>query len=473
MGYTEQRIEEMHRKADERTAKLNAEAQTETDTERKNRLAERAEKVQERADNRAKRIENTAKWWEAMRQAFDPSAPLPAYTEDGEKEQKGESAPTTATTPTPPQANVGGAPTTATTPTKETDEGVAIKKEELTPEDKFRKAVEESIEANERIAKEAESAKVKRYKETMEEISKGQSAYQSIFRKALHSKENVALRQERDARTKALINAFGSLVNVLTAGVIAKKGDHIPIISAYDKEPDTALRKAIEGRYAIENENENLLLKLEQERHKHEADLALAQYKFDAGLIDDKARRAAEAAQARADAEGRIATAEIRARDRKEFDDYSTKNNIEEKNAQGSKNGSAKGKTEPTPEENDFNRVLFRDLQKKTERTNAAGFVTSSTSSDYAPSPNDMTLGAGMLKEAKAYKNKEGKRIPKAGLIRVAEYLNFLYITYGRGVTITNEMKEAIYNGIINGDDDDQIEGKLVSLKQGKKHSNG
>lgn len=466
MGYTEQRIEEMHRKADERTAKLNAEAQTETDTERKNRLAERAEKVQERADNRAKRIENTAKWWEAMRQAFDPSAPLPAYTEDGEKEQKGESAPTTATTPTPPQANVGGAPTTATTPTKEADEGVAIKKEELTPEDKFRKAVEESIEANERIAKEAESAKVKRYKETMEEISKGQSAYQSIFRKALHSKENVALRQERDARTKALINAFGSLVNVLTAGVIAKKGDHIPIISAYDKEPDTALRKAIEGRYAIENENENLLLKLEQERHKHEADLALAQYKFDAGLIDDKAKRAAAAAEARAEAEGRIATAEIRARDRKEFDDYSTKNNIKEKDAQGSKNGSTKDKTKPTREENDFNRVLWGDVKKKSVNKNAAGFEKSSTETDYTPSDEDKDLGADMFKEAKEYKNKEGKRIPEAELIRVAEYLNFLYRTYGRGVAITDKMKVAIYDGIINGDNDENIKGALVELNE-------
>ena len=116
--------------------------------------------------------------------------------------------------------------------------------------------------------------------------AKGLSAYQTLLNNSLKRKEEVAKKQERNARSQAIANALGSLVNVITAGAIAKRNGNIPIVAEYDGTADSALRKSIEQRYALANENENLLMNLENERRKHEAEVARQNYAQEIASID-------------------------------------------------------------------------------------------------------------------------------------------------------------------------------------------
>lgn len=116
--------------------------------------------------------------------------------------------------------------------------------------------------------------------------AKGLSAYQTLLKDSLKRKEEVAKKQERNARSQAIANALGSLVNVITAGAMAKKGGYAPIVANYDNTADNALRKSIEQRYALANENENLLMNLENERRKHEAEVARQNYAQEIASID-------------------------------------------------------------------------------------------------------------------------------------------------------------------------------------------
>lgn len=108
-----------------------------------------------------------------------------------------------------------------------------------------------------------------------------ESAYISLIKESIARKNDLAKKQERNVRSQAIANALGSLVNVFTANALARKGGYIPIIAQYNKEPDSLLRKSIEGRYAIENESEALLSKLANERRKLEQEFAMQGYKQD------------------------------------------------------------------------------------------------------------------------------------------------------------------------------------------------
>ena len=112
------------------------------------------------------------------------------------------------------------------------------------------------------------------------------SALQTIVNDSLKRREKLAEKKERNARSQAIANALGSLVNVFTAKAIADKGGYSPIISEYDKTAENVLRKSIEDRYALGNENENLLMKLEAERIGQENEFAKQVYGQEVAYID-------------------------------------------------------------------------------------------------------------------------------------------------------------------------------------------
>ena len=130
-------------------------------------------------------------------------------------------------------------------------------------------------------------------------IADGRSPYQEFLKSAMQKNVDSAKRRERDARTLALANAFGSLVNIITAGAIASKNDTIPIVAEFDKTPDANLRKAIEGRYAMENENENLLMKLMQEQRRYDEGVAKNQYETEMKQHEQEYNAAIKAAERR------------------------------------------------------------------------------------------------------------------------------------------------------------------------------
>jgi hypothetical protein len=133
-------------------------------------------------------------------------------------------------------------------------------------------------------------AKAQRWEQYNEALKKIQSPYKTMLTDFTKGRENLALRQERDARSRAIANALGSLVNVFTSGAVARRGGFAPIVTPHNNEPDSALRKSIEGRYAIENENEGLLMNLQKERIKHQEDLEKAKYDADVAAIDARTK---------------------------------------------------------------------------------------------------------------------------------------------------------------------------------------
>lgn len=135
-------------------------------------------------------------------------------------------------------------------------------------------------------AKYAAKERAEAWRAASEELKTSRSAYQKLVEGAMKKKEEIATRKERDARSKAFINALGSIVNVITAGALARRGGHAPIVAEYDKSYDTDLRKSIEGRYEMENENENLLLSLQKERQKYEDDIIMGGYKATVDTIN-------------------------------------------------------------------------------------------------------------------------------------------------------------------------------------------
>lgn len=229
-------------------------------------LLHKADKIQERADKREGVKRSNAEWWEWIKGGMNSA---PATTP--------QTTPQQPITTTPPQTEAEGGTTpqtTTTTTSKEVDfdinkDGVVDNKETVIG-----------------ITKQDNQRRMDALKVYQEAQAKGLSAYQTLLKDSFKRKEEVAKKQERNARSQAIANALGSLVNVITAGAIAKRNGNIPIVAEYDDTADSALRKSIEQRYALGNENENLLMKLEQERMKHEADIAKQNYDQTIASID-------------------------------------------------------------------------------------------------------------------------------------------------------------------------------------------
>lgn len=133
-------------------------------------------------------------------------------------------------------------------------------------------------EVLEEVTKDQNEKNLASLKALQEINTKGLSAYQTLLKDSIKRREELAQKKERNARSQAIANALGSLVNVITAGAIAKRNGSIPIVADYDATADTALRKSIEDRYTLGNENEALLLSLANERRKHEAEIAKQNY---------------------------------------------------------------------------------------------------------------------------------------------------------------------------------------------------
>lgn len=229
-------------------------------------LLHKADKIQERADKREGVKRSNAEWWEWIKGGMNSA---PATTP--------QTTPQQPITTTPPQTEAEGGTTpqtTTTTTSKEVDfdinkDGVVDNKETVIG-----------------ITKQDNQRRMDALKVYQEAQAKGLSAYQTLLKDSFKRKEEVAKKQERNARSQAIANALGSLVNVITAGAIAKRNGNIPIVAEYDDTADSALRKSIEQRYALGNENENLLMKLEQERMKHEAEVARQNYAQEIASID-------------------------------------------------------------------------------------------------------------------------------------------------------------------------------------------
>lgn len=162
------------------------------------------------------------------------------------------------------------------------------------------------VQMYEKIAQGQKDAaeQVKARSEEYNELMRGQlSAYQALVKDSLKRKEELAQKKERNARSQAIANALGSLVNVFTANAMAKKGGYAPIVADYDKTYDNALRQSIEQRYALGNESENLLVGLEKERLKLQSDIAGKAYAQDIATINAAQKVNADLAKAIAEEE--------------------------------------------------------------------------------------------------------------------------------------------------------------------------
>jgi hypothetical protein len=124
------------------------------------------------------------------------------------------------------------------------------------------------------------------FEELKKRLGKNQSIYEALVQDSIKNRMKLAARKERNARSQSLANALGTIVNVITAGAMGAKGGYAPIVSDYDKTYDSALRKSIEDRYAIENENEGLLMQLAGERRKHEDELASKGFDIDMAITN-------------------------------------------------------------------------------------------------------------------------------------------------------------------------------------------
>lgn len=237
-------------------------------------LLHKAEKIQERADKREGVMRSNAEWWEWIKGGMNSA---PATTPQSNTTNQPQTTPQQPITTTPPQTKAEGGATPQTTTTTTSEEvDFDINKD----------GVVDNKETVIGITKQDNQRRMDAIKVYQEAQAKGLSAYQTLLNNSLKRKEEVAKKQERNARSQAIANALGSLVNVITAGAIAKRNGNIPIVAEYDDTADSALRKSIEQRYALGNENENLLMKLEQERMKHEADIAKQNYDQEIASID-------------------------------------------------------------------------------------------------------------------------------------------------------------------------------------------
>jgi hypothetical protein len=275
MSTLENRIEEMQKKASAKSAELQTMATAPVISDKKKeRLENRAEKVEERADKREGVMRSNAEWWEWIKGGMNSA---PATTPQSNTTNQPQTTPQQPITTTPPQteAEGGATPQTTTTTTSE-DVDFDINKD----------GVVDNTETLIGIAKQGNQQRMDVLKVLQEAQAKGLSAYQTLLKDSFKRKEEVAKKQERNARSQAIANALGSLVNVITAGAIAKRNGSIPIIAEYDDTADSALRKSIEQRYALANENENLLMNLENERRKHEAEVARQNYAQEIASID-------------------------------------------------------------------------------------------------------------------------------------------------------------------------------------------
>lgn len=169
---------------------------------------------------------------------------------------------------TPNSWSTGVVTTTPQTTTEETETTTTTTESEP-------KTYAEVLEA---VTKDQNEKNLASLKALQEINAKGLSAYQTLLKDSIKRREELAQKKERNARSQAIANALGSLVNVITAGAIAKSNGSIPIVADYDATADTALRKSIEDRYTLGNENEALLLSLANERRKHEAEIAKQNY---------------------------------------------------------------------------------------------------------------------------------------------------------------------------------------------------
>lgn len=124
------------------------------------------------------------------------------------------------------------------------------------------------------------------YESWKKELGENRSAYEALVKSSFKNRLDLAKRRERDARSMALANALGSIVNVITAGAMGAKGDYAPIIAEYDSTPDTELKKSIAARYALENENEGLLMQLVKDRMSAEAEIANKGYEVGMSAIN-------------------------------------------------------------------------------------------------------------------------------------------------------------------------------------------
>lgn len=246
----------------------------------------KAERKEERKKELNRIGNNIAAWWNAFNNYEEAK---PATTSGGTTTNSETTTGASATTPQGATTNakvanqVDGASTTTTTTT---NGGASTTTDDsnLTPLQK-----KLAIEAN------ANALRSQRYNEMLKAVGEGQSVYETLVLNSLQRKSNLAERKERDARSRALTNALGTLIGTFTAHGMAKKGGYAPIVNAHDSSADSDYRKSLEQRYALENENENLLMKLEQERRKYEADLAKGNYEQAAKQIDAAAKLRQEA----------------------------------------------------------------------------------------------------------------------------------------------------------------------------------
>lgn len=209
----------------------------------------------------------------------------------------------------------------------------------------------------------AEQAKTR--SEEYNELMRGQlSAYQALVKDSLKRKEELAQKKERNARSQAIANALGSLVNVFTANAMAKKGGYAPIVADYDKTYDNALRQSIEQRYALGNESENLLVGLEKERLKLQSDIAGKAYAQDIATINAAQKVNADLAKAIAEEErwkDRIdyrVNKEVEAAKQKAEDKGSVQKDVHQYKADNPIPSQApKKKEEPKPFKYDFDKL--------------------------------------------------------------------------------------------------------------------
>lgn len=315
-------------------------------------LLQKADKIQKKADKREGVMRSNAEWWEWIKGGMNSA---PATTPQSNTTNQPQ------TTPPQTEAEGGTTPQTTTTTTSE-EVDFDINKD----------GVVDNTETLIGITKQGNQQRMDALKVFQEAQAKGLSAYQTLLKDSLKRKEEVAKKQERNARSQAIANALGSLVNVITAGAIAKRNGNIPIVAEYDGTADSALRKSIEQRYSLGNENENLLMKLEQERMKHEADIAKQNYDQTIASIDaeTKAKIAPIAQQIALDEYEK--KAEIRANAQKDVRTHAGEVQ-KDVNAQKPNKGGASKKRVYTKIENEFISAVNANKTKSSVNKDAYG----------------------------------------------------------------------------------------------------
>ena len=303
---------------------------------------------------------------------------------------------------------------------------------EVTPLDKYAETIRKSNEDKNKAVSDA-------YAKFQEAIKNGHSAYRGLVEKAMERKMQSAERKERDARSTALSNALGTLTNVFTASALAKKNGTIPIVSEHDKEPDSNLRKSIEGRYQMENENENFLIKMQEERRKHEADLAKGVYEREVAEASDKAKTEAAIA-------GKALDLAV--------EEQKFENLLERDKLKWNYKEASDYKIEEDGEVVKFAKGLYNGLKKKTSNK-VGGVETGSSEQNYVVTKNDLVFANGVMDEAR-------KVLGNSRQNDVMQAMNYLVLYYPEKVNDAN-YRNFIYNALKN---------KNVTLEQVKEKIN-